>query len=57
MIWIIGERVLGHSLRGMEATYVGSGVEFLAEQRDALERWSTELERVLASQHQEGAVS
>jgi pyrroloquinoline-quinone synthase len=41
------QMVLGHALRGMEGVYVGTGVEFLPEQRAALEAWAGELKRAL----------
>jgi integrase len=42
----VAELVLGHALRGMEAQYTGTGVEFLAETRNALTAWADELERI-----------
>jgi integrase len=44
----VAELVLGHALRGMEGQYVGTGVEFVGEMRDALDRWAAELARILA---------
>jgi integrase len=49
----VSERVLGHTLRGMEGQYTGTGVEFLPEMRDALDRWAEELAGVLARTTQE----
>ena len=42
----ISERVLGHTLRGMEGQYTGTRVEFLPEMGSALDRWAQELARV-----------
>ena len=43
----VAEQVLGHSLRGMEGQYTATGVEFLPEMREALERWAATLKAIL----------
>jgi integrase len=44
----IAELVLGHALHGMESQYVGTGVTFLAEMREALNRWTECLGDILS---------
>jgi integrase len=50
----VAERVLGHAMRGMEATYTSTGVAFLDEQRTALELWQGELRAILKAKRKSG---